>query len=180
MSGSLPWACGNLAPQPGTEPAPPCIERQSLNHWTDREVPSLNFFVRHWVKRAPCHLERCILTGGNLKTNEEGFFPTPMPSASGGEGVTPPDIVNKETGLRLVSLTQLLSLPRFHWPQRQTWWPVFSLSHTPKAALGDLSFPWNTLSSFKPQLTSTHTPNCNMWEEVCTVTGLTCHPTSSS
>ena len=86
MSGSLAWACGNLAPQPGTEPAPPCIERQSLNHWTAREVPSLNFFVRHWVKRAPCHLERCILTGGNLKPNEEGFFPTPMPSASGGEG----------------------------------------------------------------------------------------------
>ena len=118
-----------------------CIGRWSLNHWTARDVPSLDFFVQHWVKRAPCHPERCILTGGNLKPNEEGFFCYPNAFGFWRGGVTPPDIVNKETGLRLVSLTQLLSCPRFHWPQRQTWWPVFSLSHTPKAALGDLSFP---------------------------------------
>ena len=32
-------ACGILAPRPGMEPTPPCIGRQSLNHWTPREVP---------------------------------------------------------------------------------------------------------------------------------------------
>ena len=34
-------ACGILAPRPGVEPCAPCIGRQSLNHWTAREVPSL-------------------------------------------------------------------------------------------------------------------------------------------
>ena len=32
-------ACGILVPQPGTKPAPPAVEAQSLNHWTTREVP---------------------------------------------------------------------------------------------------------------------------------------------
>ena len=31
--------CGILVPWPGIEPALPCIGRQSLNHWTTREVP---------------------------------------------------------------------------------------------------------------------------------------------
>ena len=31
-------ACGILVPQPGTEPVPPAVEAQSLNHWTTREV----------------------------------------------------------------------------------------------------------------------------------------------
>ena len=34
-------ACGILVPQPGIKPAHPCSERQSLNHWTIREVPLL-------------------------------------------------------------------------------------------------------------------------------------------
>ena len=31
-------ACGILVPQAGTEPVPPAVEAQSLNHWTTREV----------------------------------------------------------------------------------------------------------------------------------------------
>ena len=31
--------CGTLVPWPGIKPALPCIGRQSLNHWTTREVP---------------------------------------------------------------------------------------------------------------------------------------------
>ena len=31
-------ACGILVPRPGTEPVPPAVEVQSLNHWTAREV----------------------------------------------------------------------------------------------------------------------------------------------
>ena len=33
-------ACRILVPRPGTEPVPPAVEAQSLNHWTTREVPS--------------------------------------------------------------------------------------------------------------------------------------------
>ena len=32
-------AHGILVRQPGTEPATPALEAQSLNHWTTREVP---------------------------------------------------------------------------------------------------------------------------------------------
>ena len=32
-------ACGILVSQPGTEPAPPELEAQSLNHWTTTEFP---------------------------------------------------------------------------------------------------------------------------------------------
>ena len=32
-------ACGILVLQPGIKPAPPAVEKQSLNHWTDREIP---------------------------------------------------------------------------------------------------------------------------------------------
>ena len=31
--------CGTLVPWPGIKPALPCIGKQSLNHWTTREVP---------------------------------------------------------------------------------------------------------------------------------------------
>ena len=34
-----PAACEISAPQPGTEPMPPSVEAQSLNHQTPREVP---------------------------------------------------------------------------------------------------------------------------------------------
>ena len=37
-------ACGILVPRPGTEPAPPALEAQSLNHWTTREVPCAEVF----------------------------------------------------------------------------------------------------------------------------------------
>ena len=37
----FPEACGNLAPQPGTEPTH--IGRGSLNYWTTKEVPGLLF-----------------------------------------------------------------------------------------------------------------------------------------
>ena len=33
-------ACGVLPPRPGIEPTPPRTGRQSLNHWTAREVPN--------------------------------------------------------------------------------------------------------------------------------------------
>ena len=40
------WLCSAaweiLVPWPGTEPAPPTLEAQSLNHWTTREVPGLS------------------------------------------------------------------------------------------------------------------------------------------
>ena len=32
-----------LVPQPGIKPVPPAVERQSLNYWTAREVPSPHF-----------------------------------------------------------------------------------------------------------------------------------------
>ena len=31
-------ACGILVPQPGIEPVSPAVEKQTLNHWTAREV----------------------------------------------------------------------------------------------------------------------------------------------
>ena len=34
-------ACQILVPQPGTEPVPPAVEAQSLNHWTAKEVPTI-------------------------------------------------------------------------------------------------------------------------------------------
>ena len=36
-------ACGILAPQPGTEPAPAALEGEVFNHWTTREVPQITF-----------------------------------------------------------------------------------------------------------------------------------------
>ena len=36
-------ACGILSPRSGVEPTPLCIGRQSLNHWTTREVPKKVF-----------------------------------------------------------------------------------------------------------------------------------------
>ena len=36
-------ACKMLVPQPGMEPMPPAVEMWSLNHWTTREVPVVNF-----------------------------------------------------------------------------------------------------------------------------------------
>ena len=32
-------ACGTLVPQPGIEPGPLAVEAQSLNHWTNKEIP---------------------------------------------------------------------------------------------------------------------------------------------
>ena len=32
-------SCGILVPRPGTEPTPPTLEGEVLNHWTTREVP---------------------------------------------------------------------------------------------------------------------------------------------
>ena len=49
-------ACRILAPQPGIKSAPSCIRKQSLNHWTTREVPVIYLFMpislvseRDWV-----------------------------------------------------------------------------------------------------------------------------------
>ena len=36
--------CGLLVPQPGTEPVPPELEAQSLNHWMAKEVPIMILF----------------------------------------------------------------------------------------------------------------------------------------
>ena len=33
-----------LVPRPGTEPVPPAVEAQTLNHWTTREVPGSLYF----------------------------------------------------------------------------------------------------------------------------------------
>ena len=40
-------SCGvwDLVPQLGTDPRRPAFEALSLNHWTTREVPSLEFRV---------------------------------------------------------------------------------------------------------------------------------------
>ena len=40
MGGACCIVCGILVPQPGTEPTPPALETQTLNHWTAREVLS--------------------------------------------------------------------------------------------------------------------------------------------
>ena len=40
-------ACGVLAPRPGNEPAPPALGKQSLNHWTAREVPTVLHDFKH-------------------------------------------------------------------------------------------------------------------------------------
>ena len=34
-------ACRIIVPRPGIEPTPPEVEAWSLNHWTDREVPTI-------------------------------------------------------------------------------------------------------------------------------------------
>ena len=36
-------ACKILVPQPGVEPVPPALGKQSLRHWTIREVPGYLF-----------------------------------------------------------------------------------------------------------------------------------------
>ena len=36
-------ACGALVPPPGIELAPPELDAPSLNHWTTREAPELDF-----------------------------------------------------------------------------------------------------------------------------------------
>jgi len=38
-------ACGILALWPGIKPMPPYIVKQSLNHWTTREVPTFQKFI---------------------------------------------------------------------------------------------------------------------------------------
>ena len=38
-------ACRILVPQPGTEPVPPAVEVQSLNHRAAREVPTWYFLM---------------------------------------------------------------------------------------------------------------------------------------
>ena len=35
--------CGIFIPQPEIEPMPPVGEVQNLNHWTAREIPTINF-----------------------------------------------------------------------------------------------------------------------------------------
>ena len=37
-----PVACGILGPQSWIKPMPPAMRVQSLNHWTTKEVPSVN------------------------------------------------------------------------------------------------------------------------------------------
>ena len=45
-----PWhlVCRILVSPPGTEPTPPALEAQSLNHWTTREGPSMCPVVPCW------------------------------------------------------------------------------------------------------------------------------------
>ena len=39
-------ACRTLVPRPGIEPTPPAVEVQGLNHWTAREVPQEEIFLK--------------------------------------------------------------------------------------------------------------------------------------
>ena len=39
----MPRGAWNLVPWPGIEPVPPAVEAQSLNQWTNREVPDFSF-----------------------------------------------------------------------------------------------------------------------------------------
>ena len=39
-------ACGILVPQPGIKPVTPAMEVWSLNHWTSREVPKIDFKIK--------------------------------------------------------------------------------------------------------------------------------------
>ena len=54
--------CGILIPRPGIEPELPALEKQSLNHWTTREVPeqwTIKYTVDSWttqVQTAHFHL----------------------------------------------------------------------------------------------------------------------------
>ena len=43
FSGPHGAAYGILVTRLGIEPVPPAVEAQSLNHWTAREVSSINF-----------------------------------------------------------------------------------------------------------------------------------------
>ena len=43
VCGQAAQACEVLVPQQGIELAPPAVEAQSLNHWTTKKVPRINF-----------------------------------------------------------------------------------------------------------------------------------------
>ena len=63
---SCPTAYKIFAHQPGIEPHIPCIERQTLNHWTSREVPILTLvFILpvHLLWRRQWHPTPVLLPG---------------------------------------------------------------------------------------------------------------------
>ena len=39
-------ACGILVSRPGIEPVPPAVEAWSPNHWTTKEFPLLDIFIK--------------------------------------------------------------------------------------------------------------------------------------
>ena len=44
-----PEACGNLSSPTRDQTHTPCIGRQSLNHWSAREVPAMALFDSHFT-----------------------------------------------------------------------------------------------------------------------------------
>ena len=55
--GACLLACGILAPWPGTEPMPPALAVQSLNHWTTRRC-----FWLYWKCVCVCSVAQSCLT----------------------------------------------------------------------------------------------------------------------
>ena len=55
-------AYGILVPWPGIEPMPSALRAQSLNHWTDREVPIIQFLINQWKPSDfKCSIFQCQL-----------------------------------------------------------------------------------------------------------------------
>ena len=57
-------ARGILVPQPGIEPMPPELGAWSLNHWTTREVPEMNWISKEVVWK--------LIKGNLTKQESEG------------------------------------------------------------------------------------------------------------
>ena len=54
------WACEILAPQPRIKPPALCTGRQSLNHWTAREVPTQKYFLNFIGLGLRCRPKTCL------------------------------------------------------------------------------------------------------------------------
>ena len=68
------FSCGmrDLIPWPGMEPGPPALGAWSLNHWTTREVPQIDFNLEH--KAGDMADAIFIFLGGPAATQVHIFF----------------------------------------------------------------------------------------------------------